>query len=227
MKKKLAGLMLTLSLSFSALAVPASAKGGEIPRFPSQGVETIKATPENENDLIKKFNLKKPSPNAQLKSIRIMPATVTPPTKSGISPNFQINGYIFEETGRGTLTGSDVIAETRYFCSKVPSCKGESQLQANSSVAHQFSSTVEAALTPIISAAVGYSVTGSTGMSATLVVQEESIPTNKTWIVQGYAVHNYITFNFYKEFIGFKTKLGSGTTTKPIANRIAAVDWIQ
>ncbi|KEQ24177.1 hypothetical protein [Paenibacillus tyrfis] len=226
MKKRFAALLLTLSFAFSLAVVPASAKSEETQK--PVVVQTIKSTPETEKELIEKFNLKKPSPDAKLNSIRIIEdKSYNYREDRQITPNFQINGYVFEETGRGTLHGSTPIVETRYFCSKPSGCKSQAELQANSSVAHQFSATFGGEYNSVISAAVGYNVTDSTGVAATLVLQEDNIPYNKTWICQGYAVHNYITFNLYKEFLGIKSKLGSGTTTKPIPNRIVATDWFQ
>ncbi|AYB40991.1 hypothetical protein [Brevibacillus laterosporus] len=242
-KKTLASLATLLVLSVTALSglglSGVSAKKNETPNEdviylneqPVKTNEVIYATPENQEELVKKYGLEKPSETAKLRSIRVID---TPSEMEQQQENEHKNkalafgGYRFEKEKAKNVDGSDEIARGKYFCNKKSgSCKAEIALSANEDVSVELNATFGASYNDMVSAEFGYSVGSTVGVSTTVNVLNESIPAKKTWIVVGYPVYKATFFKLYDDSIFGSKYIGSGTFMVPKRSSLAVTDWIQ
>ncbi|MDN9010907.1 hypothetical protein [Brevibacillus laterosporus] len=242
-KKTLATLATLLVLSvtaFSGLGLSGvNAKKHETPNEdfvylneqPVKTNEVIYATPENQEELVKKYGLEKPSETAKLQSIRVID---TPSEMEQKQENEHKNkalafgGYRFKKDSSKNVDGSDEIARGKYFCNKKSgSCKAEIALSANEDVSVELNATFGASYNDVISAEFGYSVGSTVDVSTTVNVQNESIPAKKTWIVVGYPVYKSTFFKLYDDSIFGSRYIGSGTFMVPKRSSLAVTDWIQ
>ncbi|TPG69756.1 hypothetical protein EEL32_04905 [Brevibacillus laterosporus] len=234
--------LLVLSVTvFSGLGLSGvSAKKHETPNNdvvylneqPVQTNEVIYATPENQEELVKKYGLEKPSETAKLRSIRVID---TPSEMEQKQENENKNKaaldfgkYRFEKEKAKNVDGSDEVARGKYFCNKKSgSCKAEIALSANEDISVELNATFGASFNDIVSAEFGYSVGRTVGVSTTVNVQNESIPAKKTWIVVGYPVYKATFFKLYEDSIFSSRYVGSGTFMVPKRSSLAVTDWIQ
>ncbi|MBG9799476.1 hypothetical protein O0555_09020 [Brevibacillus laterosporus] len=242
-KKTLASLATLLVLSVTALSglglSGVSAKKNETPNEdviylneqPVKTNEVIYATPENQEELVKKYGLEKPSETAKLRSIRVID---TPSEMEQNQENehknktLALGGYRFEKEKAKNVDGSDEIARGKYFCNKKSgSCKAAIALSANEDVSVELNATFGASYNDMVSAEFGYSVGSTVGVSTTVNVQNESIPAKKTWIVVGYPVYKATFFKLYDDSIFGSKYIGSGTFMVPKRSSLAVTDWIQ
>lgn len=192
--------------------------------------EVIYATPENQEELVKKYGLKKPSATAKLRSIRVIdkPSEDDEKQKNEDKTKASALGYRFEKDLPQNIDGSEEIARGKYFCNKTKgSCKAEIALSANESVKVELHATFGATYNDEVSAEFGYSVGDTVGVSTTVNVQNDTIPAKKTWIVVGYPVYKATFFKFYYDGIWGSDDLGSGTYMLPKKSSLAVTDWIQ
>ncbi|QDX91368.1 hypothetical protein EEL30_02635 [Brevibacillus laterosporus] len=199
---------------------------------PVQTNEVIYATPENQEELVKKYGLEKPSETAKLRSIRVID---TPSEMEQKQENenknkaaLDLRKYRFEKEKAKNVDGSDEIARGKYFCNKKSgSCKAEIALSANEDVSVELNAAFGASFNDIVSAEFGYSVGSTVGVSTTVNVQNESIPAKKTWIVVGCPVYKATFFKLYEDSIFSSRYVGSGTFMVPKRSSLAVTDWIQ
>lgn len=194
----------------------------------------IYATPDNQDKLIKQFNLKKPSDTAQLLSIRFV--EIPNDTLSESNKNSELNtpnslfGYRFVQKSVSNVTGWEEIARGEYHCAtwRTAPCTGvEVEVTANTEVSVNISTSFGVGYNDIISAEFGYSEGATVGVSTTVIAPAPPIPVGRTFVAVGYPIYRAHFFELYKKGIFSDTLLGTGTFMEPRTSTIAVTDWLK
>lgn len=195
---------------------------------------TVYATEENQEELVEKYGLEKPSESAKLVSIQIVnnePSSrpVLPSENEDMVTPQNILGYKVVKGPLQYIDGWSEIARAKYFCSKAASqeCKGVTlSVSANQSVAVEVQSSLSVGIKDIVAAEFGRSVTDSIGVSTSVLVPM-NVPGGKTGIAVGYPIYKSIYCQVYSKGIFSDTYLGGATFLEPSPTSIAVTSWVQ
>lgn len=246
MRKKLSFVLasvLVVSFSFYSFAsasekevLPAS--GGNNPDgyvylngAPIKENTVIYANEENQEELVEKYGLEKPSPDAKLVSIQIVnneDDSIELPKEESKSINPQaIFGYRIVKGPTQSIDGWTEIARAKYFCNKpsTQQCKGiEITVSANESVSVEVQTSLSIGVQEVVAAEFGYSLGQSIGVSTSVMVPMD-IQGGKTGIAVGYPIYNSTFCEVYEKGILNDKYLGGATFLKPKPSSIAVTSW--
>lgn len=252
MKKKLSlviASVMALSLSFYSLAsatetvvIPAdTGKFSNEVYLNGQPIKentVIYANDENQEDLVEKYGLEKPSPSAKLVSIQIVnndvdatqPKSILPKDDNDyVSPSSEIFGFKIVKGATQNVDGWTEVARAKYFCSKAIglTCAGvQLSVTANESVSVQVQSSLTVGANKAVAAEFGRTVGESIGVS-TIVNVPIDVPGGKTGIAVGYPIYKSTFCSVYGKGIFSDTFLGGATYLEPKPSSIAVTSWIQ
>lgn len=195
--------------------------------------EVIYATEENQDELINKFNLSKPTETAKLLSIRVVINSDNTLNESNtnnelIAP-FGLFGYRLVQKSVDRVHGSTIIGSGEYHCATwrpAPCTDIKVDVSVNEQVSTEVSTSFGLGFKDIISAEYGYTSGQSVGVSTTVTASAPPIPVGKTYMAAGYAVYNAHFFHFYEKGLFSDTLLGTGTFLEP-TNSVIVTDWIK
>ncbi|WP_028593270.1 hypothetical protein [Paenibacillus assamensis] len=197
--------------------------------------DTIIATPNNQEQLVEKYGLQKPSADAQLVSIRIVhndsPSSL--PNEQSAEKNnapMSLLGYRMVKNSPQLVDGWQEIARGKYFCNrpKTQTCDNiQIDVNANQSVTTSINTSFGVGYDDVISAEFGVSVGHTVGVATTVKAYAPPIPGGRTFIAVGYPIYQSTFFTLYKKGIFSDTLLGTGTFLLPQPSSIAVTDWIQ
>lgn len=195
---------------------------------------TVYASEENQEELVEKYGLEKPSPSAKLVSIQIVNNETTPPptlpkeNSEQITPQ-NIWGFKVVKGAAQYIDGWNEIARAKYFCTKASSqqCKGvELSVSANQSVSVEVQTSLSIGIKEIVAAEFGRSVNDTVGVSTSVMVPM-NVPGGKTGIAVGYPIYKSTFCSVYEKGIFSDTYLGGASFLEPSPTSIAVTSWIQ
>ncbi|MCM3136037.1 hypothetical protein M3629_25020 [Paenibacillus polysaccharolyticus] len=249
MKQKLslvlASSVLALSATFYSLASASEKElipvnSGEISGYvylngePIKENTTVYATENNQEELIEKYGLEKPSESAKLVSIQIVnnefdnPRDPVKEQDDSISPQ-NIWGFKLVNSPTQSVDGWTEIARGKYFCNKpkTQSCNGvEISIAANESVSVEVQTSLSIGVKEFVAAEFGRTLNEQMGVSTSVMVPM-NVPGGKTGIGVGYPIYKSTYGQVYQKGLFVDTLLGGATYLEPKPSSIAVTSWIQ
>lgn len=196
--------------------------------------EVIEVTEENQDEIISKYGIEKPSEGAKLQTIRVVNTDPRGSREFLQEDNESVNpqnifGFKLTKGTPQYIDGWTEIARAKHFCTKAKgqSCNGvEITVSANENVAVEVQTSLSVGVKEFVAAEFGRSLNESVGVSTSVMVPM-NIPGQKTGIVVGYPVYKSTFCQVYQKGIFGDTYLGGASMLEPSKSSIVTMDWIQ
>ncbi|CAM3222695.1 hypothetical protein HP548_23675 [Paenibacillus taichungensis] len=196
--------------------------------------EVIEVNEANQDEIIAKYGIEKPSEGAQLKTIRVVNNDPRGAREFLQENNDTVNpqniwGFKLTKGTPQFIDGWTEIARGKHFCTKPKgqSCnRVEISVSANESVAVEVQSSLSVGVKEFVAAEFGRSLNETGGVSTSVMVPMD-IPGQKTGIVIGYPIYKSTFCQVYQKGIFSDTYLGGASMLEPSKSSIVTMDWIQ
>ncbi|WP_179087855.1 hypothetical protein [Paenibacillus amylolyticus] len=198
--------------------------------------EVIEVNEENQDEIIAKYGIEKPSEGAKLQTIRVVNSDprgsrefLQEDNSDSVSPQ-NLLGYKIEKQSPQFVDGWTEIARGKHFCTKPKgqTCNNVTILvAANETVSVEVQSSLSVGIKEYVAAEFGRTLGETVGVTTTVSVPM-NIPGQKSGIVVAYPVYKSTFCQVYQKNLLWGDKyLGGATMLEPNKSSIVTMDWIQ